>query len=311
MDSVYHAGEIEVQTRAGVRTQSERIGRSVHSRIPYPAHLFMMGQPMVIVSSVDGGGRVWASLLTGEPGFAAALDDSTVLIDARPVAGDPLSDNLSGGGAAAAAVGLLFIEPRTRRRMRLNGRAVMTAGGIRVRTSEVYTNCPKYIQAREWESIASESVGEKHIKVAASLADDQRDWITRADTFFIASYHPEGGGDASHRGGCPGFVRASVENKLLWPDYSGNQMFNTLGNIAAYKRAGLLFVDFEGGDTLQLTGEARVVWDEERAAEFEGAERLVELQVEQAIETTNASPLRWRFLEYSPFNPDGCGRFQP
>jgi hypothetical protein len=85
-------------------------------------------------------------------------------------------------------------------------------------------------------------------------------------------------------------------------------MFNTLGNIAAYKRAGLLFLDFERGGTLQLTGEARVIWDEERAAEFEGAERLVELRVERVIETINASPLRWRFLEYSPFNPDGCGR---
>jgi len=303
MDSVYHAGEIEVQTRAGVRTQAERIGRGVHSAIPPAAQLFLLYQPMVILSSVDASGRVWASLLTGEPGFIRAVDESTVLIEAKPVEGDPLSDNLR----EVSQVGLLLIEPRTRRRMRLNGRAVITQGGsIRVRAQEVYSNCPKYIQARDWERSDPESAGERTVRLTAALSEAQRGWIKGADTFFIASYHADSGADASHRGGCPGFVRVESECKLLWPDYSGNQMFNTLGNIAAYKRAGLLFVDFEGGSTLQLTGAARVIWDEVRAREFQGAERLLEMQVERAIETICASPLRWRFIDYSPFNPDGC-----
>ena len=82
-------------------------------------------------------------------------------------------------------------------------------------------------------------------------------------------------------------------------------MFNTLGNIAANPDAGLLFVDFERGGTLQLAGEAKVVWEPERAARFVGAERVVEFRVD---EVDDALPLRWRFAGYSPFNPSLEGR---
>ncbi len=109
---------------------------------------------------------------------------------------------------------------------------------------------------------------------APGLAEAQRAWIRRADTFFIATSHPEAGADASHRGGMPGFVRVEGD-RLVWPDYAGNAMFNTLGNIALHPRAGLVFPDFEAGATLQLTGRAAVDWDRDRAGSFPGAERLV------------------------------------
>ncbi len=78
-------------------------------------------------------------------------------------------------------------------------------------------------------------------------------------------------------------------------------MFNTLGNIAANPKTGLLFVDFERGDTLQISGEARVIWDQARAAGFAGARRVVEFRIGEVVE--NTVPLRWRFAAYSPFNP--------
>ena len=80
-------------------------------------------------------------------------------------------------------------------------------------------------------------------------------------------------------------------------------MFNTLGNIAVNPSAGLLFLDFESGGTLQLTGEAQIVWDAGRAGRFAGAERVVEFWVQEAVKTRGAIPLRWRFEGYSPFNP--------
>ncbi len=70
-------------------------------------------------------------------------------------------------------------------------------------------------------------------------------------------------------------------------------MFNTLGNIHAYPHAGLLFINFEEGYALQVAGWARVIWDARRAAEFEGAERVVEFSVEEVVETMNATGLRW------------------
>lgn len=124
-----------------------------------------------------------------------------------------------------------------------------------------------------------------------------------ADTFFIASFHPETGADASHRGGHPGFIRVVNAGKILFPDYSGNNMFNTLGNITANPNAGLLFIDFENGSTLQVNGQASVIWDQDRVEEFAGAERLVEFKIRQVIEIANAVPLRWKFSGYSPFNP--------
>ena len=92
-------------------------------------------------------------------------------------------------------------------------------------------------------------------------------------------------------------------NTLIWPDYLGNKMFNTLGNIAANPKAGLLFLDFDTGSTSQLIGEAHVIWDASEIAKHDGAERLVSYRIEQVVEIENRLPLRWEFESYSPFNP--------
>ena len=301
MSAKYHPGEIEVQEQAGVRSMAARVGNSIRPTIPLAAREFLEEQPMVVVGSLGADGQVWASLLAGDPGFVRALDERTVRIDAAPLPGDPLAVALQGTGTE---VGVLAINFATRSRLRLNGEAEGHPDGIYVRTRQVYANCPKYIQAREPETGGTEP-GSQGVTVLRSpgLTDEQRRLVSDADTFFIASAHPEGGADASHRGGNPGFVRFLGENELEFPDYSGNTMFNTLGNIAANPSAGLLFLDFEGGDTLQLTGEARIVWDAGRVARFAGAERVVEFRVQEAVETRGAVPLRWRFEGYSPFNP--------
>jgi uncharacterized protein len=201
-------------------------------------------------------------------------------------------------------VGMIAIEFATRRRMRLNGRAQVGAdGAITIRAQQVYSNCPKYIQSRRWRGRPPESDATPVVQRQSVLAEDQQRWIREADTFFIASHHPEGGADASHRGGLPGFVRVLNDHRLVWPDYAGNTMFQSLGNIAVNPQAGLLFIDFERGQTLQLTGRARILWDPERIAEFAGAERLVEFDVDEAAEIAGAHSLEWRFLDYSRENP--------
>lgn len=301
MSAEYHPGEIEVQERAGVRSRAERVSNSIHPTIPPAACEFLEEQLMVVVGSVSPDGRVWASLLIGEPCFVRALDERTVRIDATPLSGDPLSETLQ---RAATKVGMLAIDLATRRRLRLNGDAERRPDGIYVRTSQVYANCHKYIQIREPKAGRGEpGLQDGHTVRSRGLTNEQRRLISGADTFFIASAHPEGGVDASHRGGNPGFVRFLSEDTLEFPDYSGNTMFNTLGNIAVNPSVGLLFLDFEGGGTLQLTGEARIVWDAGRAASFARAERVVEFRVKEVIETQGAVPLRWRLEAYSPFNP--------
>ena len=311
MNSVYHAGEIEVQTRAGVREMANRVGNAIHDALLPGAAEFLAEQPMVIVGSTDPEGRVWASVLVGEPGFAYAVDERTVGIQSTPAPGDPLAAVLADGAkdrAARVEVGILVIDLETRERMRLNGPVVVEADGrLLIHTREVYFNCPKYIQRREVKrgDVAASLVRDSHeVTRSEILTPEQRAWIGVADTFFIASAAASGGGaDASHRGGNPGFVRVRDAATLEWPDYFGNTMFNTLGNITVNPHAGLLFLDFDCGDTLQVTGQASVIWEPERAAFFPGAERVVEFHVEQVVHIANAVPLRFHFVQYSRFNP--------
>ena len=120
---------------------------------------------------------------------------------------------------------------------------------------------------------------------AHRLAPSQRAWIASADTFFIASgYQGEGesatyGMDASHRGGEPGFVEVVSETCIQFPDYAGNNHFNTIGNLILDARAGFLFVDFVTGSLLQLTGQATVDWDSDAVAAIPGARRLVTFNI--------------------------------
>ncbi len=136
-----------------------------------------------------------------------------------------------------------------------------------------------------------------------ALSPAQQRWVATADTFFIASYHPADGADASHRGGLPGFVQVRDSTTLLWPDYAGNGLFNTLGNIAEYPQVGLLFIDFASGRTLQIAGVAQIDWDATRSAALPGAERVVECQITHVIERAGALQPGWELLSYSPFNP--------
>jgi predicted pyridoxine 5'-phosphate oxidase superfamily flavin-nucleotide-binding protein len=298
---MYHPGELIVQARANRRDMADRIGKSIRAAIPPAAPEFLLRQPMAFIGAVDSDGRPWASVLTGHPGFMQAVDDRTVKINARPMAGDPLAQSLAIGGQ----VGMVVIDFATRHRMRLNGRAeIQKDEAIHVYVQQVYANCPKYIQARQWQPAAGKPMKEERIRCSRSLTERQRRWIRGADTFFVASSHPDGGVDASHRGGNPGFVHVVNDSRLVWPDYSGNMMFQTLGNITVNPRTGLLFIDFQTGDTLQLTGQASINWDANRAINFPGAERLVEFDIEEVIELTNAIPLKWKFIDFSPFNPD-------
>ncbi len=296
---VYHSGELEVQQKAGVQEQAKDLGGMIKSNIPSVAHNFLSSQQIAIASTIDANGKVWASLLTGKPGFIQVIEKQLVRIDAAQIPGDPLSKNL----LYRDEIGILVIDLATRRRLRLNGKAQLQPDqSINVQIQQVYFNCPKYIQLRRLIIDSQESCNPE-LQNNKILTQLQQNWIAASDTFFIASYHPESGADASHRGGNPGFVKVLDAKTLIFPDYSGNNMFNTLGNLTVNPLSGLLFIDFEVGSTLQVTGKANIIWDAQRVAEFTGAERLVEFEIEQVNVLMSTSRLHWQFLEYSPFNP--------
>lgn len=298
MNPIYHEGELAVQAKAGVQEMAGRIGKSIRSVIPLAAQEFLSSQPMAVLSSIDQSGRVWASLLSGKHGFMQALDERTIRIQTLPAAGDPLAKNI----LANDQIGMIVIEFATRRRMRINGTAKIDQDAIHIHSQQVYSNCPKYIQARTWESQAK-SNNQTSVQHSTEFSDQQQTLIERADTFFIASHHKDGGADASHRGGNPGFIHVLNKNTLRFPDYTGNTMFQTLGNISVNPKCGLLFIDFERGATLQLTGNAKIIWDQDQLTEFAGAERAVEFRASEIIEIAGSLPLQWEFKSYSPHNP--------
>ncbi|MGW4352937.1 pyridoxamine 5'-phosphate oxidase family protein [Nocardia sp. NPDC004582] len=291
----YHPGELAVQQRLGQTDIAQRVGRMIRPDIPAAAALFLAEQPMIVLAAADDAGRMWASQLAGSPGFVHASGERAIEIEATPVAGDPLAVSLRG----TRHVGMIALQPQTRRRMRVNGVIAPTATGLRIDTEQVYSNCPKYISRRgveEWVAGAT-----PRARRGVELDAAQRQLIARADAFFVASADADGHADASHRGGNPGFLQVLSPTRLRWPDYRGNSMFMTLGNIAAAPRCGLLVPDWRTGATLQLTGTAEIVWDE--AAFTPGAQCAIDFTVTEVVEISGATPLRWTDPELSPVNP--------
>ena len=293
--SPFHAGEQQVQERLGIRNEIEPWARKVvRGHLPDEHRRFYARLPFIVAAARDERGRPWATLLVGEPGFVRSPDARTLAIDARPAAGDALEDALTSG----VDVGFLGIELATRRRNRINGRvSAPGAGGFEVAVDQTFGNCPQYIHERKWrrEGTGTTSVRRTHDRFSPEL----RAWIEGADTFFIATGHrgdgesPTFGMDASHRGGEPGFVRVEGERHLVFPDYSGNGHYNTIGNLVMDPRAGVLFVDFERGSLLQLTGRVRIDWDSSELERFPGARRLVHFELDESVELEQALPVRW------------------
>ena len=293
---MYHSGELAVQRRMGQATIATRVGRMIRTEVPAAAAAFLAEQPMIVIAAADDDGRVWTSLIAGPPGFVHSDDPRTILVDALPAPGDPVGDVLRGG----RQIGMIAIEPQTRRRMRVNGSAEPAGAGLQIHTDQVYSNCPKYISRRDIAEVRP-SIESPDVHRGESLTARQQELVTRADAFFIGSADAAGNADASHRGGNPGFLQALSPRRLRWPDYRGNSMFMTLGNIDANPRCGMLVVDWFSGTTLQLTGTAEINWNE--TYPDAGAQCAVDFTIDEVVELTHASPLRWTSPELSPANP--------
>ena len=110
------------------------------------------------------------------------------------------------------------------------------------------------------------------------LTDDDRDFIHSLDCFFLATSTSEGQPDCSFKGGAPGFVRVVEPDQLVWPDYDGNGMFKSIGNIRANGHVGLLFIRMgDNPKRLRVNGVAYVSFDDPLMTEFPGAQALVKV----------------------------------
>jgi predicted pyridoxine 5'-phosphate oxidase superfamily flavin-nucleotide-binding protein len=263
----FHAGELAAQALAaraagdGARPLPATV--PIRDRMPDQHRAFFAQLPFVCLALPDADGWPWATLLAGQPGFAAAPDASRLTIAALPAADDPARQAI----AAGVPAGLLGIDLGTRRRNRANGVVTAAGGtGFEVAIHQSFGNCPRYIHQR---SLApAERAPGPALRFEASLPDAARALVAGATTLFVASTSGSriageaAGLDISHRGGPAGFV--AVDGAVLRiPDYAGNGYFNTLGNFVADPRAAIVMADFASGDVLQLQGRATVDWEAE------------------------------------------------
>lgn len=295
----FHPGEQLLQQRLGVREKMAEIGqRVIRDYMPEQHRTFFSQLRMLLIGALDQDGQPWALLVTGPAGFIASPGPRTLRISGPGIAGPhPGGITLEMG----APVGLLGLDFTTRRRNRANGRILARHDDrIDVAVTESFGNCPKYIQSREGEPDAVHRLAVAPCQADALDESDQQ-WISEADTFFIASTYPPGnrsgsaGVDISHRGGKPGFVEVIDSLHLRFPDYAGNHFFNTLGNLTLHPRAGLLFIDFDNGALLYLAVDATVLWNRESQT------HSIELTVRQRIKVAAALPWQWQPPVYSPF----------
>jgi predicted pyridoxine 5'-phosphate oxidase superfamily flavin-nucleotide-binding protein len=303
--SPFHIGEQTIQSLAGVRDLMERKGRAViRDYMPEQHRAFFAALPFMVVGLADQNGHPWATTLSGPPGFMNSAQANLLAIKAWLDLDDPLHSCIRDG----APVGGLGIELSTRRRNRINGRIenCIIGEGFAIRVQQSFGNCPKYIQARtERQRPRSEVAPE--CRMGSHLDDSDVRFIAEADTFFIASRsaqlgqdEPSQGLDVSHRGGLPGFVRVISQTEVSFPDFSGNLLFNTLGNLEADARAGLLFIDFHSGRMLHIIGRARIRWDVPETMRSSGVERLIFLDIQCIVNRGNAFPYVFDFVSYSP-----------
>lgn len=292
----FHDGELALQAAAGTLDEVAVLGaRMLRPQLTDQLRSFFQQLPFVVLGTVDAAGQPVAQLLGGAPGFVASPDAGLLRI----------ASSASPGLEAGEAIGLLGIEPHTRRRNRANGTVEhVDAQGFDVRIAQSYGNCPRHIVQRRavFDAAvppAAEGVGTMATLDAAALA-----LIGAADTLFIATAHPaaaaggrdlpaEQGVDVSHRGGPAGFVRASVDASgqqwLTLPDYDGNRFFNTWGNLALHPRAGLLVIDFTTSTQLQVRVDTELLWPEE-----EGGVRVLRMRVRGARRVAGPAGLHWQ-----------------
>jgi predicted pyridoxine 5'-phosphate oxidase superfamily flavin-nucleotide-binding protein len=293
----FHAGELALQEAADMRERMAGIGaRAIRDQMPDPHRELFEKLPTMFAGALDGEGQPWATVVHGPPGFVRSPDARTLRLLVHPDAADPARLGLRVG----AAVGLLGIEPRTRRRNRANGVIVATdATAWSVRVHQSFGNCPKYIHARA-PAVVPERRPAPPVRETATLSPEARRLVEEADTMFIASSSAgrldaaalaaerAAGVDVSHRGGPRGFVTVERDlsgDELALADYPGNSMYSTLGNLLVWPRAGLLFLDWQDGHMLQLAARARLA--------TEGPLRRLRLTVEGGWLRRFALPLMW------------------
>ena len=281
--SPWHEGEDKVHELTSVPYTDNPNSPFLLPRAAYLIQRF----PLISLGTLDDQDRPWATLWGGEPPFALPVAQSIIGIRTTVDASyDPVLEALYKGkddgevvreDGPGRMISGLSISLEERNRVKLYGR--MVAGALNaqegessegrpgqvqlvIKIEQSLLNCPKYLNKK----IITPALPEPNLLSSSPhLSPEAINLISQADLFFVASAHAHEDMDCNHRGGPPGFVQVSQPQSpteptvLVWPEYSGNNLYQTLGNLMATPRAGLVIPNFETGDVLYITGNTEVL----------------------------------------------------
>lgn len=129
------------------------------------------------------------------------------------------------------------------------------------------------------------------------------EFIERSDMFFLATADAEGWPDVSYKGGLPGFVRVTAADELAFPDYDGNGMFKSLGNVLVNPKVGLLFINFERPDRMRIQGTAFVREDDPLMGSFPDAQLIVRVKATRIFPNCPRYIHKMQLVERSVYAP--------
>jgi NAD(P)H-flavin reductase len=297
--------------------------------------------PLLALGTLDKQGRPWTTLLGGSKGLARPLGGTAIGIRTPvPPRADPVVEELVGKEAGAGVIkeegrgrmfGGLTIDLETRKRVKMYGR--MVAGALLEREDEVtgheemvaeiqlvlnveqsLGNCPKYLNSKHIVP-ATSNPQILDPEISPRLLERAVKLIEKADLFFVSSSQHDEDMDTNHRGGPPGFMRVvsnpspSTSNTshegavIIWPEYSGNRLYQTLGNLAVNPYAGICVPDFETGDMLYFTGRTEILIGQDAAAVLPRSNLAVKLEITEARFVASVLTFRGVEGERSPYNP--------
>jgi len=295
----FHEGEAALQAEAGVDTAAFE---AMASRAMLPAlnaseARFADERTFSVATTIDADGRPWSSPLFGTQAqqLFSVRGPTTVSITPSEAPGDPLLENIS----ATSQLGVLYFDPEYRRRMKSIGRATMTDGVIDYRMHRNFGICNKYIFKRSHVADDVEVAARPESTSSSHLDETSVAQLRASDTAFLASFHEVNGADSTHRGGPAGFVTVHDESTVSLPDYMGNGMFNTLGNLRIDDRIGLMTVDFATGRTVQVTGRGI---ERPSPLDDELSERTLFIDID-AVVVSHAKSGTWADIEEFPIRP--------
>ncbi len=141
------------------------------------------------------------------------------------------------------------------------------------------------------------------VTVHDAFTDDDRAFIESCAMCFVATADAQGNPDCSYKGGLPGFVRVVDSRVLAIPDYDGNGMYRSWGNVRVNPRVGLLFADFEQGRRIRVNGMAGIDHADPLLGEFPGAVFIVRVKAERIFPNCPRYMHKMQLVEHSVYAP--------